>query len=153
MSIEDIWDEKPDIEQMIIDVKWLSNAVINRTPCQNQFRGLLIELSRVPAWLEDVQAHQKDLEQTIINLKYLNGPLKEKAEKFDRYNLHLLSLEDVGVWGAINKLDAKLEAINLSILTARQKLYDVLPTGEVHAFELIKAIQGHIEELDEILEG
>jgi len=35
----------------------------------------------------------------------------EKAEKFERYHLHLLSLEDVGVWGAINKLDARLESL------------------------------------------
>ena len=35
----------------------------------------------------------------------------EKAEKFDRYNLYKISLEENGVWGTINKLDAKIEAI------------------------------------------
>ena len=47
---------------------------------------------------------------------------KEKAEKFDRYNLHLLSLEDVGVWGAINKLDAKLETVREFVLGRREDI-------------------------------
>ena len=45
----------------------------------------------------------------------------EKAEKFDRYNLHKISLEENGVWGTINKLDIKLEAIKNVV----KKVYNV----------------------------
>lgn len=55
---------------------------------------------------DDIKSYKYDC---LIPEKFKE--LKDKAEKFDRYHLHLLSLEDVGVWGAINKLDAKLEAI------------------------------------------
>lgn len=33
---------------------------------------------------------------------------------------------------------------------ARDKLYESLPTGEIDAFDLIKAIKAHIEDLDTI---
>ena len=46
----------------------------------------------------------------IVNYEVFKE-LHKKAEKFDRYNLHKISLEENGVWGAINKLDAKIEAI------------------------------------------
>ena len=38
------------------------------------------------------------------------------------------------------------------IKTARNKLYEDLPTGDVDAFALIKVMQTHIAKLDEILE-
>lgn len=37
--------------------------------------------------------------------------------------------------------------------TARNELYDALPSGEVDAFTLTKVIQTHIAKLDEILKG
>lgn len=39
-----------------------------------------------------------------------------------------------------------------AVLTARNELYDALPSGETDAFTLIKVIQAHIAKLDEILE-
>lgn len=38
-----------------------------------------------------------------------------------------------------------------AVLTARDELYDALPSGEVDAFTLTKVIQTHIAKLDEIL--
>uniref|UniRef100_A0A6M3MAH9 Uncharacterized protein n=1 Tax=viral metagenome TaxID=1070528 RepID=A0A6M3MAH9_9ZZZZ len=63
----------------------------------------------------------------MICLKCYNE-LKEKAEKFDRYVEHLTSIEEYGVWGAINKLDNKLEAIDT--LMRKQRYIHVLSNGQ-----------------------
>lgn len=99
---KNVWDEKPDIEQMITDVKWLSNAALDRTPCQNQFRGLLIELKRVEPWLDKVKKHIEwqqsyiDATQLIVNQfafhddtywwKGMNlDEMQEKAEGYNKF--------------------------------------------------------------------
>lgn len=38
------------------------------------------------------------------------------------------------------------------IKTARDKLYEALPTGQIDAFDLLKIVQTHCAELDKILE-
>ena len=38
--------------------------------------------------------------------------LKEKADKYDFYALQLVELEKVGVWGAINKLQEKIDTVH-----------------------------------------
>lgn len=37
--------------------------------------------------------------------------LQEKADEYNKYSIQLIELEKNGVWGAINKLQTKLDAI------------------------------------------
>ena len=60
----------------------------------------------------------------------------EKAEKFDRYNLHKISLEENGVWGAINKLDAKIEAIKPLVLELFNHADHGLDSHNPRSFEI-----------------
>lgn len=53
------------------------------------------------------------------------------------------------VWLEGDRMKGQLEAIK----TARNTLYDVLPSGEIDAFDLVKVIKKHIDELDAALEG
>lgn len=66
----------------------------------------------------------------------------EKAKKFDRYIEHLTSIEEFGVWGAINKLDNKLEAI--------KKMLPMM-SGWVHTdgspVEIVNYIRQEIEKI------
>jgi len=50
------------------------------------------------------------------------------------------------------RLNDVTEGLEKQLQTARDNLYDALPSGTVDAFDLIKIIHAHIEELDSILE-
>ena len=95
------------------------------------------------AFHEKLKAKWNTDQALIKSLVEDNVAFMEKAEKFDRYNLHLLSLEDVGVWGAINKLDAKLETVKTH-LTKWKSGHSDWQMGRMSQWKA---------ELDEILEG
>lgn len=50
------------------------------------------------------------------------------------------------------KLEDKYETIKTALKTARSKLYNALPSGDIDPFDLIKIIKTLIEDLDKILE-
>ena len=81
--------------------------------------------------------------------KYL-AIIEPKAEKLDELFPNSQIIEETG--GTMCELlieqAGKLEAVK----TARDKLYEDLPAGEVDAFTLLKIIQAHIAELDRIRE-
>ena len=52
----------------------------------------------------------------------------------------------------LTMIDNRNTTLTEKIESARNELYNKLPSGEVHAFELIEIIKKHIETLDEIIE-
>ena len=84
------------------------------------------------------------------NLVYSCGAVDEYlaivepiAEKYERYVKHLASIKEHGVWGAINRLDAKLEDIKTH-LTKWVSGHSDWQMGRMSQWK---------EELDEIVEG
>ena len=71
----------------------------------------------------------------------------EKAERWEKYTLDGKNITPE-IIEQIEELEQKLEAVK----TARDKLYEDLPAGDVDAFTLLKIIQAHIAELDRIRE-
>lgn len=47
--------------------------------------------------------------------------------------------------------DGEWEDLKNKISNSRDSLYNSLPSGEIHAFDLIKIIKAHLSELDELL--
>lgn len=94
-SAEGIWGERPDVEQMINDVKWLSNAALNRTPSQNQFMELLRNVRRMIPWLAELKKQmdwfkgKADQLDAIIKLHPVAGDITVKTivEKFNKAEL------------------------------------------------------------------
>ena len=92
------------------------------------------------AWFPWYESSRTLLEKIKVEGDRLQDELRRYKNSF-----HIIKLAG----GKEVELAQKLEAIK----TTRNKLYEALPTGNVDAFDLIKAINSHITELDKILEG
>ena len=84
--------------------------------------------------MSDTTEKSQNFDNGIVEFQHYERLFK-KANKFDFVN---------GFYAGCLKKEE-------DVMKLRNKLYAQLPTGEVDAFELLKIIKNHIEELDELI--